>query len=56
MALAESLGPPHILTHLVGLTLAGNAPLWVGGRPRYAVEAAVKQAFDPDHRFPSLDE
>ena len=42
--------------HLVGLTLAGNAPLWVGGRPRYAVEAAVKQAFDPDHRFPSLDD
>jgi len=42
--------------HLVGLTLAGNAPLWIGGRPRYAVEAAVKQAFDPDHRFPSLDE
>jgi len=42
--------------HLVGLTLAGNAPLWIGGRPRYAVEAAVKQAFDPDHRFPSLDD
>ena len=42
--------------HLAGLTLTGNAPLWVGGRPRYAVEAAVKQAFDPDHRFPSLDD
>jgi hypothetical protein len=44
--------PPH----LVGITLSGAAPLWVGQRPRYAIESAVKQALDPDHRFPSLDD
>jgi len=43
-------------THLVGMTLSGAAPLWVGQRPRYAIESAVKQALDPDHRFPSLDD
>ena len=39
-----------------GMTLRGDAPLWIGGRPRFAIEAAVKQALDPLQRFPSLDD
>lgn len=39
-----------------GLRLRGDGPLWVGGRPRWAVEAAVKRALDPDGRFPALDD
>ena len=38
-----------------GMTLRGDSPLWIGGRPRFAIEAAVKQALDPENRFPSLD-
>jgi glycolate oxidase FAD binding subunit len=39
-----------------GLTLSGAGPLWPGGRPRHAIEEAVKMALDPDHRFPTLDD
>jgi glycolate oxidase FAD binding subunit len=39
-----------------GLALVGDGPLFVGGRPRHAVEDAVKRAFDPDGRFPPIDE
>lgn len=39
-----------------GLTLRGDSPLWIGGRPRFAIEAAVKQALDPQNRFPTLDD
>jgi len=39
-----------------GLTLRGDAPLWVGGRTTWAIEHAVKRALDPDHRFPTLDD
>lgn len=39
-----------------GMTLRGDAPLWIGGRARYAIEAAVKQALDPQERFPTLDD
>ena len=39
-----------------GLALSGHGPLWVGGRPRRAIEDGVKQAFDPAGRFPALDE
>jgi glycolate oxidase FAD binding subunit len=42
--------PPH------GMTLRGDSPLWIGTRPRYAIESAVKQALDPQHRFPTLDD
>ena len=42
--------PPH------GLALRGPGPLWVGGRTTWAIEAAVKRALDPGHRFPGLDE
>jgi glycolate oxidase FAD binding subunit len=36
-----------------GVTLSGNAPLWWGVRNSPAVAAAVKQALDPQNRFPS---
>jgi len=39
-----------------GMTLRGDAPLWIGGRPRFAIEAAVKKALDPQQRFPTLDD
>ncbi|MDZ4402024.1 FAD-binding protein [Prosthecobacter sp.] len=39
-----------------GLTLRGDFPLWIGGRPRFAIEAAVKQALDPQNHFPTLDD
>lgn len=39
-----------------GLTLRGSAPLWIGDRPRFAIEGAVKEALDPVGRFPTLDD
>lgn len=39
-----------------GLTLRGDAPLWIGPRPASAIEAAVKSALDPEDRFPTLDD
>jgi len=39
-----------------GLTLRGDFPLWIGGRPRFAVETALKHALDPQNRFPKLDD
>lgn len=41
---------------LPGVVLCGDAPLWCGLRPRPAIAGAVKEALDPRHRFPSLDE
>jgi hypothetical protein len=41
---------------LSGVTLRGDAPLWLGMRPRPAIAPAVKQALDPQNRFPSLDD
>jgi hypothetical protein len=38
-----------------GLTLRGDAPLWLGVHPRFAVQRAVKAAFDPHNRFPPLE-
>jgi glycolate oxidase FAD binding subunit len=39
-----------------GVTLRGQGPLWLGQRPRSQLALAVKEALDPNHRFPSLDE
>jgi glycolate oxidase FAD binding subunit len=39
-----------------GVTLRGDAPLWCGPQSRFAAMQAVKQALDPDNRFPGLDE
>ena len=41
---------------LPGVTLRGDAPLWLGARPRAKIALAVKEALDPEHRFPSLDD
>jgi hypothetical protein len=41
---------------LAGMTLRGDAPLWCGVRSRPRIAAAVKQALDPQNRFPSLDD
>jgi glycolate oxidase FAD binding subunit len=43
-------------TGLSGITLRGEAPLWLGLRSRPAIAQAVKQALDPVNRFPSLDD
>lgn len=39
-----------------GMTLRGDAPLWLGPRRDFAVMRAVKSALDPENRFPTLDE
>ncbi len=41
---------------LPGVTLCGNAPLWWGARTTPAIAAAVKQALDPQNRFPSPED
>jgi len=41
---------------LPGVTLRGDAPLWLGPRARPAIAQAVKHALDPTNRFPSLDD
>lgn len=38
-----------------GVTLRGQAPLWLGPQPRFDVMRAVKAALDPQDRFPQLD-
>jgi glycolate oxidase FAD binding subunit len=50
-SVAWSMEPP-----LRGLTLRGPEPLWLGDRPRHAIEDAVKLALDPHGRFPGLDD
>jgi glycolate oxidase FAD binding subunit len=42
--------------NLEGMTLRGTAPLWLGARKRPQIVQAVKEALDPQHRFPSLDD
>jgi glycolate oxidase FAD binding subunit len=41
---------------LPGMTLRGAAPLWLGATSRPKITQAVKDALDPDHRFPLLDD
>ena len=41
---------------LSGVALRGAGPLWLGRRNQPAIIQAVKQALDPDNRFPSLDD
>jgi hypothetical protein len=43
-------------TPVPGLTLRGDAPLWIGPRGKSAIEAGVKAALDPQNRFPTLDD
>ena len=41
---------------LSGVALRGDVPLWVGQRERPAITQAVKQALDPENRYPTLDD
>jgi glycolate oxidase FAD binding subunit len=41
---------------LRAVSLSGNAPLWCGTRVNSAIAPAVKQALDPQNRFPAIDE
>lgn len=41
---------------LSGVTLRGEAPLWLGLRNRPAIAAEVKHALDSANRFPALDD
>lgn len=40
--------------NLRAVVLRGEAPLWLGAISEPAITAAVKNALDPDHRFPEL--
>ena len=40
---------------LSGVVIQGRrAPLWIGVRPRRHIDKALKEALDPQHRFPTL--
>jgi glycolate oxidase FAD binding subunit len=41
---------------LRGVMLRGDGPLWLGVRARRDIDRAVKEALDPQQRFPSLDD
>jgi glycolate oxidase FAD binding subunit len=41
---------------LFGLAIRGDGPLWLGDRRTSTIEHAVKQALDPQNRFPSLND
>ncbi len=53
----DSLAPLERLLNdlrLTGLMLRGDGPLWLGNEPRSQIEEGVKNALDPENRFPSL--
>ena len=41
---------------LRGVALRGDGPLWYGARKNFEIANAVKNALDPQNRFPSLNE
>ena len=41
---------------LSGVTLRGDAPLWLGARYDFKISTAVKSALDAENRFPSLND
>jgi glycolate oxidase FAD binding subunit len=41
---------------LPAVCLVGDSPLWCGARTTSAIAPAVKQALDPQNRFPGLDD
>lgn len=53
---ASGLDNPLRALHLEGMTLRGNAPLWLGERRSTKIMCSVKEALDPQSRFPSLYE
>jgi glycolate oxidase FAD binding subunit len=54
--LADRLQEQLSALNLKGVTLSGNARLWWGARPAPAIAASVKEALDPQKRFPAVDE
>jgi glycolate oxidase FAD binding subunit len=59
LATAEQVAPldQALQEHqLCGVTLRGDASLWLGRRMSSRISAAVKTALDPESRFPSLDD
>jgi glycolate oxidase FAD binding subunit len=53
---ADALNATFQQFGLSALTLRGAMPLWLGRKSRPAIQAAVKNALDPENRFPSLDD
>ncbi len=41
---------------LSGVTLRGDAPLWLGARTHFQITEAVKTALDAENRFPGLND
>jgi hypothetical protein len=41
--------------NLRGMLLRGRGPLWCGIHPKRKITDAVKNALDPDGRFPGID-
>jgi glycolate oxidase FAD binding subunit len=61
VSLPATVQPAALQEHLRGLglpavTLCGNGPLWCGARATPAIAGAVKQALDPQGRFPSTED
>ena len=61
VSLPSSVQPAALQERLRGLglpavTLCGNAPLWCGAHTTPAIAGSVKQALDPQNRFPSPDD
>jgi glycolate oxidase FAD binding subunit len=53
---AEALSERLRQLSLSGVTLRGEGPLWCGAQARPKIAQAVKEALDPDGRFPGLDD
>ena len=61
VSLPSSVPPTALQERLRGLSLPavcllGNAPLWCGTRTTTAISGAVKQALDPQNRFPLVED
>ena len=61
VSLPSSVSPTALQERLCALSLPavslrGNAPLWCGTRTTTAVSVGVKQALDPQNRFPSIED
>jgi glycolate oxidase FAD binding subunit len=61
VSLPSSVPPTALQERLLALSLpavslSGNAPLWCGARRNSAIAPAVKQALDPQNRFPLIDD
>ena len=53
-AQAATLNQTLVTQKLSGLTLRGDAPLWLGAQNDFKIAAAVKTALDAENRFPTL--